>query len=196
MKAIFISGSIRSSVGKKETKAVRKEGNVPCVLYGGGEQKHFTAKESAFKPLLFTPDVHTVELEIDGVKTNAILQDVQFHAMNDKLLHADFLEIQEGKPVTIAIPVRSIGNSVGVRAGGKLQIKLRKLKVRAMLNDLPDAIEIDISNLQIGQGVKVSQIEIPGVTLLDSPNVEVLGVGATRASRQASSDSAAEAAKK
>jgi large subunit ribosomal protein L25 len=190
MKAIFMSGSSRTNVGKKDTKALRVQGLVPCVLYGGEQQVHFSVNESAFKPLLFTPDVHTVEIEIDGKKTNAILQDVQFHAINDKLLHADFLEIKEGKPVNIAIPVRATGNSVGVRAGGKLQIKLRKLKVRAMLNDLPDAIEVDISKLEIGMGVKVNQLEIAGVTFLDSPNIEVLGVGATRASRQAAQDEA------
>ncbi|MEX1190306.1 MAG: 50S ribosomal protein L25/general stress protein Ctc [Bacteroidia bacterium] len=190
MKAIFMSGSPRASVGKKDTKALRVEGLVPCVLYGGEQQVHFSVNESAFKPLLFTPDVHTVELEIDGKKTNAILQDVQFHAISDKLLHADFLEIKAGKPVVIAIPVRAIGNSVGVRAGGKLQIKLRKLKVRAMLKDLPDAIEVDISNLEIGQGVKIGQLNIPNVTLLDSVNIEVVGVGATRASRQAAQDDA------
>lgn len=185
-----MSGSSRTNVGKKDTKALRVQGLVPCVLYGGEQQVHFSVNESAFKPLLFTPDVHTVEIEIDGKKTNAILQDVQFHAINDKLLHADFLEIKEGKPVNIAIPVRATGNSVGVRAGGKLQIKLRKLKVRAMLNDLPDAIEVDISKLEIGMGVKVNQLEIAGVTFLDSPNIEVLGVGATRASRQAAQDEA------
>lgn len=188
MKSIFISGSTRSNVGKKETKALRNEGLVPCVLYGAGEQVHFAVKEPAFKPLLFTPDVHTVELEIDGKKINAILQDVQYHAINDKLLHADFLQIQDDKPVVIAIPVRATGNSAGVRAGGKLTLKLRKLKVRAFLKDLPDTIEVDITPLEIGQGVKVGQLSYPGVALLDSPNIEVLGVGATRASRQAAQE--------
>lgn len=188
MKSIFISGSTRSNVGKKETKALRNEGLVPCVLYGSGEQIHFSATEAAFKTLLFTPDVHTVELEISGKKATALLQDVQFNPMNDKLMHADFLAIKEGKPVTISIPVKAIGNSAGIRAGGKLSIKLRKLRVRAMLQDLPDAIEVDISALEIGQGIKVAQVNVPGVTFLDSPNIEVVGVGATRASRQAAQD--------
>jgi len=190
MKSIFISGSTRSSVGKKETKALRIEGLVPCVLYGSGEQVHFSATEAAFKPLLFTPDVHTVELEISGKKATALLQDVQFNALNDKLMHADFLEIKEGKPVTISIPVKATGNSAGIRAGGKLSIKLRKLRVRAMLQDLPDSIEVDISALEIGQGIKVAQVNIAGVTILDPANIEVLGVGATRASRQAAQDEA------
>lgn len=188
MKAIFMSGSPRANVGKKDSKALRKEGLVPCVLYGEGKQIHFSAVESAFKPILFTPDVHTVDLELDGQKYKAILQDVQFHAISDKLLHADFLQVSSDKPVVIGIPVKAVGNSVGVRAGGKLSIKLRKLKVRALLNDLPDSIDVDISSLEIGQGVKIGQINVPGVTFLDSPNIEVVGVSATRASRQAESD--------
>ncbi|MCB0819112.1 MAG: 50S ribosomal protein L25/general stress protein Ctc [Bacteroidetes bacterium] len=188
MKAIFMSGSSRTNVGKKDAKALRGEGLVPCVLYGGGKQIHFSAPEMAFKPLLYTPDVHTVELEIEGAKYQAILQDIQFHAISDKLLHADFLEVSNDKPVNIAIPVKATGNSVGVRAGGKLKIKLRKLKVRALLNDLPDTIDIDITPLEIGQGVKIGQLEVQGVTFLESPNIEVLGVSATRASRQAAQD--------
>lgn len=190
MKSIFMSGSQRANVGKKDSKAIRNEGLVPCVLYGGGNQIHFAVKESAFKPLLFTPDVHTVDLEIDGQKHKAILQEVQFHAISDKLLHADFLMVSEDKPVVIAIPVKAVGNSVGVRAGGKLQIKLRKLKVRALLNDLPDTIDVDITPLEIGQGVKIGQLNVPGVTFLESPKIEVVGVGATRASRQAAQEGA------
>jgi large subunit ribosomal protein L25 len=190
MKSVFISGSARSNVGKKDTKALRVAGNVPCVLYGGETQTHFYAPEAAFKTLLFTPNVHTVELEIEGKKATALLQDVQFNPMNDKLMHADFLEIKEGKPVVISIPVKAIGNSAGIRAGGKLSIKLRKLKVRAMLQDLPDSIEVDITKLEIGQGIKVAQLNVEGVTFLDSLNIEVVGVGATRASRQAAQDEA------
>lgn len=190
MKAIFMSGSSRTNVGKKDAKALRGEGLVPCVLYGGGKQIHFSAPEKAFKPLLYTPDVHTVDLDIEGAKYKAILQDIQFHAISDKLLHADFLEVSDDKPVNIAIPVKATGNSVGVRAGGKLKIKLRKLKVRALLNDLPDTIDVDITPLEIGQGVKIGQLDVQGVTFLESPNIEVLGVSATRASRQAAQDEA------
>jgi large subunit ribosomal protein L25 len=190
MKSIFISGSVRSNVGKKDTKALRLQGLVPCVLYGGESQVHFYAPEASFKTLLFTPNVHTVELEIEGQKSTALLQDVQFNPMNDKLMHADFLQIKEGKPVVISIPVKAVGNSAGIRAGGKLSIKLRKLKVRAMVQDLPDSIEVDITKLEIGQGVKVGQLNVPGVTFLDSANIEVVGVGATRASRQAAQDDA------
>jgi large subunit ribosomal protein L25 len=188
MKAIFMSGSSRANVGKKDAKALRVDGLVPCVLYGGDSQIHFSVNETQFKPLLFTPDVHTVDLEIDGKSYKAVLQDIQYHNMNDSVLHADFLQLHENKPVIIQIPVRTSGNSAGVRAGGKLVTKLRKLKVRAFLKDLPDFINIDITPLEIGQGVKVREISLPGVTLLDAQNVDVVAVTATRASRQAADD--------
>jgi large subunit ribosomal protein L25 len=188
MKAIFISGSSRANVGKKDAKALRVDGLVPCVLYGGDSQIHFSVNETQFKPLLFTPDVHTVDLEIDGKSYKAVLQDIQYHNMNDSVLHADFLQLHDNKPVIIQIPVRTSGNSAGVRAGGKLVTKLRKLKVRAFLKDLPDFINIDITPLEIGQGVKVREISVPGVTLLDAQNVDVVAVTATRASRQAADD--------
>jgi large subunit ribosomal protein L25 len=189
MKAVFMSGSSRSNVGKKDAKALRVEGLVPCVLYGGDSQIHFSVNETQFKPLLFTPDVHTVDLEIDGKSYKAVLQDIQYHNMKDNVLHADFLQLHENKPVIIQIPVRTSGNSAGVRAGGKLVTKLRKLKVKAFLKDLPDFITIDITPLEIGMGVKVREVSVPGLTLLDAQNVDVVAVTATRASRQAADDS-------
>ena len=188
MKAIFMSGSSRANVGKKDAKALRVDGLVPCVLYGGDSQIHFSVIATEFKPLLFTPDVHTVELNIEGKLYKAVLQDIQYHNLNDSVLHADFLQLSENKPMIIQIPVRTTGVSSGVRAGGKLVTKLRKLKVRALLTDLPDFISIDISPLEIGQGVKVREISVPGVTLLDAPNVDVVAVTATRASRQANDE--------
>jgi large subunit ribosomal protein L25 len=188
MKAVFMSGSSRSNVGKKDAKALRVEGLVPCVLYGGDSQIHFSVNATQFKPLLFTPDVHTVDLEIDGKSYKAVLQDIQYHNMKDNVLHADFLQLHENKPVIIQIPVRTTGNSAGIRAGGKLVTKLRKLKVRALLSDLPDFITIDISPLEIGMGVKVREVIAPGLTLLDAQNVDVVAVTATRASRQAADD--------
>jgi large subunit ribosomal protein L25 len=188
MKAIFMSGSSRANVGKKDAKALRVDGLVPCVLYGGDSQIHFSVIATEFKPLLFTPDVHTVELAIDGKSYKAVLQDIQYHNLNDSVLHADFLQLSENKPMIIQIPVRTTGVSSGVRAGGKLVTKLRKLKVRALLTDLPDFIAIDITPLEIGQGVKVREISVPGVTLLDAPNVDVVAVTATRASRQANDE--------
>ena len=191
MKSIFVSGSPRENVGKKDAKALRINGLVPCVLYGGAEQIHFSADEKTFKPLIFTPDAHTVELEISGKKYNAILQDVQYHAISDRLMHVDFLHIDETKPVVIAIPVAVHGIAPGVREGGKLLVKLRKMKVRALLNSLPDKINVDISSLEIGQSVKVEHLQAQNSDLvfLDAPNVAVVSVSATRASRQAAEDS-------
>jgi large subunit ribosomal protein L25 len=190
MKSIFVSGSPRENVGKKDAKALRIKGLVPCVLYGGAEQIHFSADEKAFKPLIFTPDAHTVELEISGKKYNAILQDVQYHAINDRLMHVDFLHVDASKPVVIAIPVAVHGIAPGVREGGKLLVKLRKMKVRSLLNNLPDKINIDISHLEIGQSVKVEHLQAqnPEIAFLDAPNVAVVSVSATRASRQAAED--------
>jgi large subunit ribosomal protein L25 len=190
MKSIFVSGSPRENVGKKDAKALRLKGLVPCVLYGGDEQIHFFANEKDFKPLLFTPETHTVELEISGKKYNAILQDVSYHAINDRLLHVDFLHVDETKPVVIAIPVTVSGVAPGVREGGKLVIKVRKMKIRALLSKLPDNINVDISKLEIGQSVKVEQLQSqhPELALLDAPNVAVVSVTATRASRQAAQD--------
>lgn len=192
MKSIFVSGSPRENVGKKDAKALRLKGLVPCVLYGGDEQIHFCANEKDFKPLLFTPETHTVELEISGKKYNAILQDVQYHAINDRLLHVDFLNVDESKPLVIAIPVTVSGVAPGVREGGKLVIKVRKMKVRALLSQLPDNINVDISKMEIGQSVKVEQLQAqnPNLALLDAPNVAVVSVTATRASRQAAQDDA------
>lgn len=192
MKSIFVSGSPRENVGKKDAKALRLKGLVPCVLYGGDEQIHFSANEKDFKPLLFTPETHTVEIEISGKKYNAILQDVQYHAINDRLLHVDFLNVDESKPLVIAIPVTVSGVAPGVREGGKLVIKVRKMKVRALLSQLPDNINVDISKMEIGQSVKVEQLQAqnPSLTLLDAPNVAVVSVTATRASRQAAQDDA------
>ncbi|MFN4122656.1 MAG: 50S ribosomal protein L25/general stress protein Ctc [Flavobacteriales bacterium] len=191
MKAISLSGSLRANVGKTDAKSLRREGKVPCVLYGGEQQIHFAAKDADFKPLLFTPEVHTINLSIDGNVYKAILQEVQFDPIKDSLLHADFLAINESKPIVIAIPVKVTGNSVGVRAGGKLAVKVRKMKVRGLLNDLPDNIEIDITNMEIGQSIKVRDIQNDKLQFLDAPNVAVVSVSATRASRSAESAEAA-----
>lgn len=191
MKSVSISGSPRANVGKQDAKALRNQGNVPCVLYGGKEQVHFYAPEAEFRHLIYTPNVHTVELTIGGNKFNAILQDAQYHRINDKLLHADFLEIVPGKPVVMNIPVKTTGTSPGVRAGGKLNKKLKTLKVKGLVEKMPDAIELSIEKLEIGQGIRVSDINIDGLTLLNAPNVTVVSVQTTRA---AVADAAAAAA--
>ncbi len=180
MKSISISGTKRAAQTKQETKQLRAEGKVPCVLYGGKEQYHFSAPAISFKGLVYTPEVHTVELDIDGNKFKAIMKDIQFHAVSDKILHIDFLELDDAKKVTVEIPVRIKGNSVGVRAGGQLINKLRKLKISALPKDLPDLVEIKIDDMNIGDSVRVRDIQVKGVEFLDSPNNVITAVKTTR----------------
>lgn len=181
MKSVSISGSPRANVGKKDATALRNAKQVPCVLYGGKEQVHFAVLAADFKDLIYTPHVHTVEIDVAGKKFNAIMQEAQFHKVNDSLLHVDFLEIVAGKPVTMNIPVKTTGTSPGVRAGGKLVKKLKTLKVRGLVEKMPDTIDIAIDSLEIGQGVRVADIKIDGLTMLNAANVTVVGVQTTRA---------------
>jgi large subunit ribosomal protein L25 len=186
MKSVALFGNIRSDVGKVSTKALRAEGKVPCVLYGGTDHVHFFLYEPDFKLLVYTPNTYKVKLEIDGKVYRAILKDISFHPVNDSILHADFLEINDSKAVEIGIPVKLVGNSVGVRAGGKLVVKAKKLRVKALPSVLPDFIEINIDNLEIGKSIKVAEVVTPtGLTLLDSPNNPVVSVNTTRAAQEA-----------
>lgn len=181
MKSVSISGSPRANVGKKDATALRNAKQVPCVLYGGTEQVHFSVLAADFKDLIYTPHVSTVNLDIAGKKYHAILQEAQFHRVNDSLLHVDFLEIVAGKPVTMNIPVKTTGVSPGVRAGGKLNKKLKTLKVKGLVEKMPDTIDVAIDDLEIGGNIRVSDIKIDGLTMLNSENVTVVSVQITRA---------------
>lgn len=181
MKSVQLSGSLRTNVGKVNAKAVREKGNVPCVIYGGKEQIHFEADIRAFKPVIFTPNAHIVEIDLGGKVYKTVLQEAQYHKINDNLIHADFLEIQEGKPVTANIPVVIVGQSEGVKKGGKLVVKMRKLKARGIADKLPDTIEIDITKLDIGDSIAVGDINVADTTLLNAKNVSVVSVTTTRA---------------
>ena len=148
MKSITIKGSERESVGKAATRAARNAGMVPCVLYGGDQPVHFTAEEMSFKNLVYTPNVHTVVIDLEGGKQfNAVLQDIQFHPVNDKILHIDFYQLHQDKEITMDVPVKITGTSPGVLAGGVLRLNQRKLKVRALPANLPDYVEANISEL-------------------------------------------------
>lgn len=195
MKTVTLSGSSRANVGKVDAREIRAKGHVPCVIYGGKEQIHFHADERAFKPVIFTPNAHIVEINLDGKVYKTVLQEAQYHRINDKLIHADFLEIVDGKPVTVEIPVKLNGQSEGVKKGGKLVLKLRKLKARGLANELPDSIDINIEKLDIGNSVAVGDINIPGVTLLNAKNVSVVSVQTTRAAAAAETAAATPAKK-
>ncbi len=185
MKSVEITGKVRAlDVTKAELKATRKAEQVPCVLYGGEKPVHFSADLSSFKALIYSPDSYLVNLDIDGEKVLAVLQDSQYHPVNESLLHVDFLQISENKPVTIEVPVKLTGTSPGVLAGGKLQVKLKKLKVKALPKNLPDNVVVDISGVQIGKSVKVDSLDSKEFEFVTSANAVVLAVRVTRASAQ------------
>ncbi len=180
MKSISIKGSKRESVGKKATKALRNAGQVPCVIYGGDQPMHFSAPELAFKNLVYTPDAHMVEIEVDGTTVRAILQDIQFHPVTDRILHIDFYQIFDDKEVTMTIPVRFIGNSKGVRNGGVLRKNNRKLRVKALPDNLPDFIEADITELKIGNKLYVTALEQEEYSFMHPDNTVVCQVRTSR----------------
>lgn len=193
MKTVSMSGSLRENVGKKDTKALRNEGKVPCVLYGGKEQQiKFSVPDKDFIPLLFTPDTNYVKINIEGKEHNAILQDIQYHPVNDEVLHADFLRIFDDKPIKIAVPVKTTGTAPGVLQGGKLNIKMRKVKLYGLPNDIPQEVVLDISKLNIGQGIKVSEISIPNVEFMEVKSSIIVAVKATRNAKAAATESTEE----
>lgn len=196
MKSITIKGSERESVGKVATKALRNAGLVPCVLYGGTEPAvHFTAEEKSFKGLVYTPNVHTVVIELgNGVTMNAILQDIQFHPVTGQIMHMDFYKLHEDKEITMEVPVKVTGNSRGVMAGGVLNLNQRKLKVRALPANLPDFVYAEISNLEMGNKLYVTDIPTDNFRLLHPDNTVVCQVRISRAAMKAAQE-AAKAAK-
>jgi len=181
MKSITISGSKRESVGKKATKALRNAGKVPCVLYGGEKPLHFSADEVAFKDLVYTPNAHTVVIDVEGdTKLDAVLQDIQFHPVTDSILHIDFYQLFADKEVTMDIPVRLVGNSPGVRNGGRLLFRKRKLTIKALPANLPDFFDVDISKLKISGNIAVATLLKDEFTILHPENTVVVQVKAAR----------------
>ena len=194
MKSITIKGSERESVGKVATKALRNAGAVPCVLYGGNQPVHFSADERAFKTLVYTPNAHTVVIELGDKSFNAILQDIQVHPVSDKILHIDFFQLFDDKEVTIEVPVKVTGVSPGVLLGGDLRLNTRRLKVKATPKNLPDFIEANISELQMGNKLYVTKLISTDYKLLHPDNTVVAQVRISRAAMKAAQE-AAKAAK-
>lgn len=180
MKKVSLSGSSRESVGKKGAAQVRREGQVPAVLYGGESQVTFSMKYIDIERLVFTPNVYEIELDIDGKKASAIIQDVQLHPITDKVIHVDFLELIEGKPVKIKLPIKLNGVARGVRNGGKLSQIYRKVSVIGAKADLVDAIELEMEPLKIGQDIRVKDISVKGLTINEPANAVVVAVKAAR----------------
>ena len=181
MKSLAISVIEREKVGKSNTRSLRNQGNVPCVLYGGEKQVCFYAHENDFRNLVNTPDVYVVELDISGKKTRAIMKDIQFHPVTDRILHIDFLEVFEDKEITISIPVILNGLSIGVRNGGNLMFRRRKIITRGLIENMPDAIELDIEHLKIGQFIYIKDLDQDGCECLAPDNSVVVGVITARA---------------
>lgn len=180
MKTAQLSGSLRTNVGKKDAAATRNAGLVPCVLYGTGEQTHFAVKRVDLEKIIFSPEVYQVELDIDGKKASAIVRELQQHPMKDTIQHVDFLQTTDSKEIKVGLPVRLTGSSRGVMAGGRLQQVFRNLSCVGLAKDLPDAITLDISKLRIGHAIRVKDIAIDGVKILDPANAVVVSVKMAR----------------
>ena len=185
MKTFELKGKVRTDLGKKASKAERVSENVPCVLYGGAENVHFTATASDLRKLIYSPDVFVVQLDIDGQKCNSIMKALQFHPVTDKVLHIDFLQVTEDKPVVVEIPVKLEGLAEGVKAGGKLALEMRKLKVKALYNVIPERLVVDVTSLGLGKTVKVGELSYEGLELINAKEAVVCAVKLTRAARGA-----------
>ncbi len=194
MKSIAISGSVRQNVGKRDAKELRYEGQIPAVLYGGKEQTHLSVSAADLKSALYTADVVFIELDIEGKKSRAIIQDAQFHPLTDLVTHVDFLELSDDKEVSVNIPIKLTGTSPGVKMGGKLVQKLRALRVKALPNNLPQVIEVPMDSLEVGKSYRVRQVELTDVKVLNNSDDTIVSVIMSRALRQAEQE-AAKAAK-
>lgn len=192
MKTLVVKGQKRTALGKKESKKLRSQEIVPGVLYGGEEPLHFSVPFSELRKLVYTPEVFIVNLDIDGELHASIMQDVQWHAVEEEILHVDFLKIDDNKPVKIEVPIKITGQAKGTKAGGKLKTNMRRLKVKALAKDLPDVISIDVTKLGIGQSIKVGEISLNNVELLDNKSNVVVSVIVTRAAKSAAGAAGAE----
>jgi large subunit ribosomal protein L25 len=190
MKSISIKGSERESVGKVATKAVRNAGMVPCVIYGGSQPVHFQAETKAFKSLVYTPNAHTVAIDLDGKKFDAILQDIQFHPVSDAILHIDFFQLSDDKEIVMEVPVQITGTSPGVLLGGVLNLNQRRLKVKALPKNLPDFVEANISELQMGNKLYVTKLPTNNFKLMHPDNTVVCQVKISRAAMKAAQEAA------
>jgi large subunit ribosomal protein L25 len=185
MQTIELKGSVRQDVGKKSTKQLRSSEMVPCVVYGGKEPIHFAAHANEFKSLVYSPGVYLVDLNLDGKKYGAIMQDIQFHPVGDHILHVDFLAIEPSKPIVMEVPVKLVGFAEGVKEGGKLVLEMRKLRVKGLPTNMPDSLEINIDKIGLGKTIQVKELSFENLEVLNAKNAVVVGVRLTRAARAA-----------
>lgn len=196
MNSVSLSGSLRENVGKKDAKALRRNGQVPCVIYGNNiEQVKFFTDARSFKKILYTPETLIIDFEINGKVYHTILQDIQYHPVTDEVLHADFLDVNEENPITVALPVRTTGTCPGVMRGGRMNMNISKLKVRGFVNDLPDSVIIDVTKLQMNQAIKVKDLDLEKITILVPANTIIVDVRAPRNAAVAETEETEEEAK-
>ncbi|MDO5075559.1 MAG: 50S ribosomal protein L25/general stress protein Ctc [Bacteroidales bacterium] len=202
MKSISISGTQRANIGKKATKEVRKQGLVPCVMYGekkdangAPEALHFLVDEKQINKVVYTPNIYLVNIDIDGKAHKAVVKEIQFHSVKDNVLHVDFYEVTDEKPIVMAVPIAPKGLAEGVRAGGKLVTMVRKLKVRAAVNTIPEKLDIDVTQLGLGKSIKCGELSYEGLELVTPKEVVVVTVKMTRAAKGAAAAAAAAAKK-
>ena len=192
MKSIQIQGSLRAETGKKATKELRKSASIPCVLYGSQKDEngnqvatHFSVTIDGIRKLVYTPHIYVVDLNIDGKVVNAIMKDIQFHPVTDAILHIDFYQIDEDKPIVMEVPVQLEGLAEGAKAGGKLVLQMRKLKVKALYNMVPERMVINVSSLGLGKTIKVGELNYENLEILNAKDAVVCAVKLTRAARGA-----------
>ncbi len=185
MKTFDLKGTLRKELGKKATKKVRNEDSIPCVLYGTSEPVHFTGNEKEYGQIIYTASTYQINLDIDGTIHPAIVKDMQFHPVSDRPLHIDFLRIPDGKAVSVSIPVRLEGFAKGVQQGGKLKLEMRRVKVNGVIKSLPDELLLDVTNIEVGQTIKVRDLSYPDFTILDPKNAVIASVKTTRAAKGA-----------
>ena len=186
MKSFDLKGTSRTEVGKKSTNELRKNNGIPCIIYGiEKEAKAFSVTTDAVRKLVYTPDIHVVNLTIDGVECTAVLKDIQFHPVKDTILHMDFLQIVADKPIVMEVPTVLTGLAAGVKLGGKLQQAIRKIKVKAVYANIPEKLTVDVTELALGKSIKVGELSFEGLELVTPAQTVVCSVAATRASREA-----------
>ncbi len=185
MKTFELKGTARPELGKKAAKAVRSESSIPCVLYGGKETTHFQVETGDVRKLIYSPEIFIVALDLEGKKVNAILKEIQFHPVKDTILHIDFLEIFDNKPITMEVPIKLVGLAEGVKLGGKLSQEMRKLKVKALYKDIPENLEVNVENLGLGKTIQVGALSFDKLTILNNVINVVAAVKLTRAARGA-----------
>ena len=196
MKSITIEGHLRTDHGKKAARQIRSQENVPAVIYGGAQEVNFYASAKAFKPLVYTGEFQIAEVTVDGKMYRCILKDLQFDKVSDALIHLDLLELVDDKKVVATLPLKFVGTSVGVKEGGKLVVKIKSLKVKALPKDLVETISVDITNLALNANIRVEDVKAPGLEIMNSPRIPIASVVMTRQLKQEEATAAKEVKKK